>query len=304
MTTTGLQNFDTTVRHTNKWLKALGRELRDDDRHTAYRVLRATLQALRDLLTPEQSAKLAAQLPMLVRGFYFEGWTPGKERRRIRHADEFLELIADYQGSKSPDTKVAARAVFKVLADRVSAGEIDDVKQLLPKEVRELWPSHVQAAVYLGDDPHVDALAKPVEKFMTHGVLYTAPDAPLRRVLGRMNEERIRHALVVEPAGPQADKIPVSTIAGMLSNRDVLRLLERETEPVSLDGRFVRDVMTRAPLVTIDPKASMGAAARVLREKRISALPVVEGGYLRGLITTEDLLEAGSLANTAVGAGS
>ena len=90
MTFTGLQNFDTTLRRTNSWLKDVRREQGAKDRHEAYRALRATLKALRDMLTTEQSAKLVAQLPLLLRGVYFEGWTPGKERRRVRHAYEFL----------------------------------------------------------------------------------------------------------------------------------------------------------------------------------------------------------------------
>ena len=302
MTQTGRHNFDTTVRRTNGWLKDVERELGGGDRHEAYRALRATLQALRDLLTTEQNAKLVAQLPMLVRGVYFEGWTPGKERPRVRHAREFFKLVQHHHGAKPVDGQNAVCAVFRVLAQRVSAGEVDDVKRLLPKAIRELWPAEVQAAIYLGDDPHEDALGRSVEEFMTRGVLYTAPDAPLRKVLERMNQERIRHTLVVEPAGPRADRIPVSTVAGLISNRDVLRLFERETEPFSLEGRFVRDVMTLAPLVTIGPKATLSAAAALLRERRISALPVVEDGYVEGMITTEDLLEAGSLTEVAVGA--
>ena len=35
----------------------------------------------------------------------------------------------------------AARAVFGLLADRITAGEIQDVKGMLPKSIRELWPA-------------------------------------------------------------------------------------------------------------------------------------------------------------------
>ena len=74
MSTTGLPVFDTTVQETNLWLKAVMDGLHTDDRHLAYLALRATLHALRDRLGPENAVHLAAQLPMLVRGLYYEGW--------------------------------------------------------------------------------------------------------------------------------------------------------------------------------------------------------------------------------------
>ena len=74
MSTTGLPVFDTTVQETNLWLKAIMEALHTDDRHLAYLALRATLHALRDRLGPENAVHLAAQLPMLLRGLYYEGW--------------------------------------------------------------------------------------------------------------------------------------------------------------------------------------------------------------------------------------
>jgi uncharacterized protein (DUF2267 family) len=91
MSTTGLPVFDTTVQNTNLWLKALIERLHTGDRHHAY----LALHALRDRLGPENAVHFSAQLPMLVRGLYFEGWhlegTPTKERTR---ADFFRPLTA------------------------------------------------------------------------------------------------------------------------------------------------------------------------------------------------------------------
>jgi uncharacterized protein (DUF2267 family) len=77
MSATGLSVFDTTLQKTNHWLKELMRLLDWNDRQKAYLALRATLHALRDRLPLEETAQLGAQLPMLVRGFYYEGWDPG-----------------------------------------------------------------------------------------------------------------------------------------------------------------------------------------------------------------------------------
>lgn len=74
MTTTGLETFDTTLQKSNTWLKSLMGHLHTDNRRTAFVILRATLHALRDRLTPENAVHLGAQLPMLLRGLLFEGW--------------------------------------------------------------------------------------------------------------------------------------------------------------------------------------------------------------------------------------
>jgi uncharacterized protein (DUF2267 family) len=140
MSVTGLEVFDATVQKTNAWLKRLMEILESDDRHLAYLALRATLHALRDRLTVEEAAELAAQLPMLVRGFYFEGWDPTGKPVRDRHLDAFLARIWRELPPGTPvDPEPAARAVFRLLAERIAEGELEDVRHVLPGEIRELW---------------------------------------------------------------------------------------------------------------------------------------------------------------------
>jgi uncharacterized protein (DUF2267 family) len=146
MSATGLEVFDRTLQKTHIWLSDMMQELGTEDRHQAYTAMRSALHALRDRLTVEEAAHLGAQLPMLVRGFYYEGWSPARTPSRERHQDEFLARIAlEFRGDGSLDAETIARAAFNVLARRVSDGEIEDVEHLLPKELKELWPSsHVQ----------------------------------------------------------------------------------------------------------------------------------------------------------------
>jgi len=141
MTATGLDVFDTTVQKTHTWLNELMEELGLQDKHKAYLAMRATLHALRDRLTVDEVAQLAAQLPMLVRGFYYEGWDPSDKPLRERHKAQFLaRMEQQFRGEDRIDPERVARAVFTVLANRVSAGEIADVKNVVPAELRELWP--------------------------------------------------------------------------------------------------------------------------------------------------------------------
>jgi uncharacterized protein (DUF2267 family) len=140
MAMTETEIFNQTIHKTHSWLSDLMGELEWEDRRKAYVALRAVLQTLRDRLTIEEVAQLGAQLPMLVRGFYYEGWNPTGKPVKERHADEFLAHVRSY--FKSDDRVVpekVARAVFRVLAKHITAGEIEDVKQVLPAGLRELW---------------------------------------------------------------------------------------------------------------------------------------------------------------------
>jgi uncharacterized protein (DUF2267 family) len=141
MSPTGLDTFDTTVHKTNAWLNEVRQELSWDDRPAAYLALRATLHALRDRITVEEVAQLGAQLPMLVRGFYYEGWDPTGKPVRVRRKETFLLGIAQqFPSADLIDPEKTARSVFRVLARRVSEGEIEDVKHVMPAGIRDLWP--------------------------------------------------------------------------------------------------------------------------------------------------------------------
>jgi uncharacterized protein (DUF2267 family) len=141
MSATGLDVFDTTLQRTHSWLHDLMEIMEWQDRHRAYLAMRATLQALRDRLTVEEAAQLAAQFPMLIRGFYYEGWDPTGKPLKERHKEHFLARIDQYfRGDEHIDAEQVARGVFAVLEKRVTEGEIEDVKQVLPTQLRELWP--------------------------------------------------------------------------------------------------------------------------------------------------------------------
>lgn len=141
MSATPHELFAHTLQTTHLWLKELAEELRCDDQHRAYLALKATLHALRDRLTVEEAVQLGAQLPLLIRGLYYEGWTPTGKPLKERHKREFLAHIEQaFRREEDVDAEQVARAVFRVLSRRITAGEIEDVKHILPPELRELWP--------------------------------------------------------------------------------------------------------------------------------------------------------------------
>jgi uncharacterized protein (DUF2267 family) len=139
MSQTGLTAFDHTLQATIVLLNELAERLGWPDRQRHYHALRAILHALRDRLPVDQVAALGAQLPLLVRGVYYEGWRPaGKPVRE--HKEEFLAHIRnEFPGDPDHDPEAVARAVFTVLVKHVSAGEIKHVLGVLPPDLRALW---------------------------------------------------------------------------------------------------------------------------------------------------------------------
>jgi uncharacterized protein (DUF2267 family) len=137
---TSTELFAKTLEKTGRWLEELAQDLENASPHRAYSVLRAVLHALRDRLTVDEAVTLGAQLPMLVRGFYYEGWQPAGRPTKYRHKEEFLERVGEfYRGLEEAQREPAVRAVFRLLANHVTGGELHHVRDQLPAELRSLW---------------------------------------------------------------------------------------------------------------------------------------------------------------------
>jgi uncharacterized protein (DUF2267 family) len=126
MSATGLAVFDKTLQETNAWLKVMMHELGTDDRERAYGALKAALHALRARIGPENAAHLRAQLPLLVRGAYYEGWHMAGTPTRERHVQDFLEhLRHQLPKGLTVDPEQTARATFAALRQRLDPGELN-----------------------------------------------------------------------------------------------------------------------------------------------------------------------------------
>ncbi|HEY7386477.1 MAG TPA: DUF2267 domain-containing protein [Beijerinckiaceae bacterium] len=138
MSATGLDVFDKTLQTTNTWLDEITAEL-GPDRHLAWHALAAVLHALRDRLPLEVAVHLGAQLPLLVRGVYYDQWHLGGDVERYRSLEEFLERIGrGLQTTRPVSTLKAAQAVFAVLARHITDGQLDKVRGALPEDIRAL----------------------------------------------------------------------------------------------------------------------------------------------------------------------
>jgi uncharacterized protein (DUF2267 family) len=122
------------------WIQDLMSELRWNDPKRAFFALRAVLHTLRDRLTVEEAVQLSAQLPTLLRGFYFEGWVPsGKPSKEKSMVDFFDRINLQFKSAVDFNPEEITSAVFRVLSRRISPGEIEDVKANLPFEIRNFW---------------------------------------------------------------------------------------------------------------------------------------------------------------------
>jgi len=88
--------FDKTEQKTMHWINSVAANMGSTDMQRSYAVLRAVLHATRDRLIPDEAVQFGAQLPMLVRGFYYEGWHPNNKPRKYRHKAQFLATGAGH----------------------------------------------------------------------------------------------------------------------------------------------------------------------------------------------------------------
>jgi uncharacterized protein (DUF2267 family) len=139
---TRIQALDAAIQATDDWISAIMQRLGWQDREKAYLALLATLHALRDSLPRDEAGYLGVQLPVLLRGLYFEGWHPASHVPRAKSRSTFLERIQEgVHRDPGIDAEQVAHAVFSLLAQRLPAGEIDDAKAATPQALRMFWPS-------------------------------------------------------------------------------------------------------------------------------------------------------------------
>lgn len=149
MKLTGLEVFDSTIQRTNSWLKDLMQELNWSDRRQTYLAFRCALHALRDHLPFKDAVFLGEQLPMLLRGTYFEHWNLEGKPQALNSREDFLSTLSIYlarDGENTSGAEAVMRAVFRLLERKAADGEIQDVQHLLPKTLDDLWPPGLRAA--------------------------------------------------------------------------------------------------------------------------------------------------------------
>jgi len=140
MKITGITTLDHAPQVVAEWLNELAEDLEWPDRGRTYLLFRETLHAVRDYLTVDEAADLSAQLPILIRGIYFDGWVPSRTPAHPRNKVDFLARVSDRFGTEPlEDEERAVAAVFDLLRRHLSEGEFDQIVGSMRKSLRDLW---------------------------------------------------------------------------------------------------------------------------------------------------------------------
>jgi uncharacterized protein (DUF2267 family) len=137
-------NFNKIAAKGNEFMNDLARELSyPEDSKRAGRVLKSILHALRNQLTTEESVQLMAQLPLFLKAVYVENWTLRKNDKKPKKIEDFFHEIrkidkqtAVYDFKTDDDIDNAISVVFMSLRRYVSLGEMEDIKAVLPKNLK------------------------------------------------------------------------------------------------------------------------------------------------------------------------
>ena len=146
---TGFEVLDATIQRSNAWLNELMQEVNWTDRRQTYVAFRCVLHALRDHLSPKDAVYVGEQLPMLIRGFYFEHWDVSGKPRVLRSRNDFFSYVSAHlsrDGQPGSNAETVIRAVFRLLDRKATDGEIDDIQNVLPPALIDLWPPALRAA--------------------------------------------------------------------------------------------------------------------------------------------------------------
>jgi uncharacterized protein (DUF2267 family) len=139
MSATGLDVFEKTLQSTNIWLDEIMADI-GPDRQIAWHTLAVVLRALRDRIPLGLAAHLGSQLPLIVRGTYYDQWSPLAEPLKMRSEEEFLAHIREGMRDIRPvNPRDAAIAVFGVLSRHLPHGQCAKARGALPAEIQALW---------------------------------------------------------------------------------------------------------------------------------------------------------------------
>ncbi|MEV2225970.1 DUF2267 domain-containing protein [Nocardia vinacea] len=176
------------VQTAHDWLRAVADSLDTDDHAFAYRALRAWLHAVRDRISVGSSAHLAAQLPEVLRGAYYEGWVP--THVPVRHGSaEFVRQFAREAGIEQEEVGPVTGAVTVALEDLFSPGQLNRIFAVLPMHLYGLLCGarvSVEESAFVWEPATREHAVDPIADLQDHVRALGAAVATLARGLERL----------------------------------------------------------------------------------------------------------------------
>ncbi|MGB5820735.1 MAG: DUF2267 domain-containing protein [Saonia sp.] len=145
-------NFNQYATEGNTFLKKYAKHLGlGKDTEKAGRILTSVLYALREIIPMEESLQFIAQLPMFLKAAYVNGWTIKKKKPKIKRMEEFIALVKEFDGAAAIndygyEDDLAEKYInltFIYLRKYVSLGEMEDIRDVLPKDLKSMVYSNL-----------------------------------------------------------------------------------------------------------------------------------------------------------------
>lgn len=140
MTEMGISPIESSVQKTREWVDQVRDLLELETREDAYSCLRGVLHSLRDRLTVDQASHLAAQMPMVLTGMFFENWKPSGMPDKIKEPGEFLNRVrSEMMDRKNIDPRRATWGVWKTMEKYIAQGELNKLKAGMPEHLSNFF---------------------------------------------------------------------------------------------------------------------------------------------------------------------
>mgnify|MGYP006280611133 CR=1 FL=1 len=136
-----ISSFARSQETAESWLKRVQEKVHLNNEEEAYVVLRAVLHTLRDRLTVNEAADFGAQLPLLLAGVYYNGWSPKDKPVKMKSKEEFVAHVADTL-PQGVDPRDATLGTLNVIREKITEGEVENIKAELPKSIEQFWSAN------------------------------------------------------------------------------------------------------------------------------------------------------------------
>ena len=135
-------NLEKYLNHAGEWMNKIAEEM-EVSRDKAYRITRAVLHSIRNQISIDESFQWLAQMPMLWKGMYVDGWNLNLPFERKHRLHEWLEAIREQDGGSAAldfgndmQMRTTLTAFFHALSKKMSRESLSHLSELFPHEIQ------------------------------------------------------------------------------------------------------------------------------------------------------------------------